>query len=202
MIDFRKSTVLYGGSFDPVHNGHLHVARECLRLKPEVEQMLFVPAYQSPDKQSTQASSADRLHFLELALHGTNFKSWSYEIQRHHPSFTIDTLKEAHRLGAKKEHLFWLMGADAYLNFEKWKSFEEIRELCRLLVVHRPDYLAHSKDPEDILLPIRLHGTSSTQLREQLAKGLLPPGELPDALEKHLHNLHLQGKNPYASLKI
>jgi len=201
LLDFRKKTVLYGGSFDPVHIGHIHVAKECLRLLPEIKELVFVPNYQNPDKTANQASSAERLHFLELALIGTPFKIWSYEIQRHHPSYTIETLTEAHRLGAKKSHLYWLMGADAYQNFEQWKNAEEIRNLCRLIIVHRPDFLAQGKDPEDILLPIRPHGASSSEIRERFYHGEFPEKSFPQALEKHLHNLYLQGEIPYVNFK-
>ncbi|NUM89533.1 MAG: nicotinate-nicotinamide nucleotide adenylyltransferase, partial [Bdellovibrionales bacterium] len=152
MIDFRKATALFGGAFDPVHAGHLHVAREVSRLKPDVEQLVFVPAWRSPGKPPPAAPAADRLHWLELAVRGTPFLVWSWELQRHHESFTVETLKEAHRLGAVKKRLFLVLGGDAYESFERWKNPGHIRELCRLLVAHRSGAPFLAKDPEDVLL--------------------------------------------------
>ncbi len=196
MIDFRKSTALFGGAFDPVHSGHVHVAREVSRLKPDLEQILFVPAWQSPGKPNPKASAAERLHWLELALKGTAFHVWSWELQRHHESFTVETLEEAHRLGAEKPRLYWVLGGDAYQSFEKWRHPDRIRELCRLLVVHRSGspFLAH--DPEDILLSIQPHPMSSTKIRDALRAGNPPPGAFPHALERHFLDLGL--KNPYS----
>lgn len=198
MLDFRQSTALFGGSFDPVHSGHLHVAREVLRLRPEIKQFLFVPAHISPGKPEPSASAAQRLHFLELSLQGTPFQVWSYELQRPGASYTASTLEEAHKLGAKKENLYWAMGADAYRDFETWHRKDRIRELTQLIVVERPGSPLRPHDPQDILLPITVHAMSSTLVRDALKRGEIIKNAFPPPLERHLNELILKSQNPYA----
>ena len=198
MLDFRKPTALFGGSFDPIHSGHLHVANEVLRLRPEIKSLFFVPAHISPGKPSPSASSAERLHFLELALHGTPFQAWSYELQRPGESYTIDTLEEAHKLGAQRERLYWVMGADTYRSFETWKRHESIRALAQLIVVDRPGSPLVSHNPQDILLSITPNGLSSSTIRGALKQGKIPENAFPPPLERHLNEMLLKSKNPYA----
>ncbi len=198
MLDFKQTTALYGGAFDPVHLGHLHVAREVLTAMPAIEQLAFVPANISPGKPALHASPEERLQFLELALQATPYKTWDYEVKKTGESFTVDTLREAHRLGALKQKLYWIMGADAYEGFDAWKKKDEIRALCRLIVVDRPGSEIRTKNQEDLVIHIPLHPLSSSAVRDALTQEKMPENALPPPLERHLANLLLQGKNPYA----
>ncbi len=201
MIDFNKPTALYGGSFDPVHEGHLHVAKEVQRLLPAIEQIVFVPAAQSPRKPDPQAAAELRFQWLEAATAGTDWDVWDYEWKKAGPSFTVESLEEAHRQGAQRERLYWILGTDAYATFPNWKNPERIRALCRLVVVNRSTHPLERQHPDDILLPILPHPASSTALRMALADFPAPTPSLPIAVRTEMEKLFLLSRNPYARKK-
>lgn len=171
---FREPTVLFGGSFDPIHEGHLHVARAVKAQLPQIKNFVFVPAAHSPGKPAALASAADRLHWLKLVAEPEGFHVWDYDLERSGESYTVETLEEAHRQGATRERLFWLVGADAYAGFSRWKNPARIRELSRLLVVNRPGEEISPQSSDDQIISIAPHPASSTEIREALARGENP----------------------------
>ncbi|MGZ3655272.1 MAG: nicotinate (nicotinamide) nucleotide adenylyltransferase [Bdellovibrionota bacterium] len=193
-LDFRQPTILFGGSFDPVHEGHLHVAREARSALPQFKQIVFVPAAHSPGRPGAIAPAEFRLKLLRTAVEPLGFKVWDLEISRGGTSFTVDTLEEAHAQGAQE--LLWLLGADAYARFSSWKNPERIRALCHLLVVDRPGQESHSQNPADRFIGIPPHPASSTAIRASLAAGEARPQWLPGAVAASLEKL-LPGTNPY-----
>lgn len=198
MIDFTKSTALYGGSFDPIHMGHLHVVRSVLEKMPQIKQVVLVPAGLSPGKKAPIASAEDRLAWLLLVGKTEGFKVWGTELHREGPSFTVNTLREATSLGSKKDHLYFILGSDSYQNFHNWKAPEQIRAMCRLVVVARPGFPVQLQNPEDIILETPTHPASSSETRQQLSQGKFPEESLPRALLEEFKNLSLNSKNPYA----
>ncbi len=199
-IDFRQPTVLYGGSFDPVHEGHLHVARSVLLRRHDIKQLIFVPAAHSPGKASAFATGEQRLAWLRLAAEPAGFSVWDFEILRGGESFTVETLAEAHRRGATSDRLFWLLGADAYTGFSRWKNPSGIRELCRLLVADRPGYEISPQHPADEFVSIEPHPASSSAIRADLAEGEIPAPWIPEALRAELEKV-LPLANPYVRKK-
>jgi nicotinate-nucleotide adenylyltransferase len=196
MIDFTLPTILYGGTFDPVHEGHLHVAHEVTAALPEVKQLIFIPAAHTPGKPVASASAAQRLAWLKLAVEPSGFKVWDVEFARGGESYTIDTLKSAAKMGARRENLYWLLGADAYYGFPQWKEPQQIRSFCRLLVVDRPGQSLAEQDSQDRFLSIPPHPASSSALRERLARGETAEDWLPKPVRSVLDKL-LPGQNPY-----
>jgi nicotinate-nucleotide adenylyltransferase len=193
--DFTKPTALFGGSFDPVHEGHLHVAREVKRLLPGA-QLVFVPASISPGKRELVAPGGLRLKWLQAVAAKEGFLVWDTELKRQGPSYTVDTLLEAHRLGAKKRDLFFVMGADSYQNFSRWRGPEKIRELCRIVVVTRPGSPL-SAGPEACVLTIPPHLASSTAIRKGLGQNPPLTDHLPPEVKSDLEDLTLLSQNPY-----
>lgn len=130
---------IFGGSFDPVHNGHLRLA-ECAREQLALDQVWFLPAASQPLKpQGPVATEADRLAMLELAVaEQKRFQVSSIEYKRGGVSYTVDTLREIRQLHPDAD-LYFLMGADSLADFAQWKSPGEILKLATLAVVHRPD---------------------------------------------------------------
>lgn len=192
------AVILYGGSFDPVHNGHLHIAKTA-RAKLKCKSVLFIPAHQNPMKDDLASSGSLRLKHLRLALKAFSFKVSTHELEREGTSYTIDTLHYFQKRFPKKR-LYWLMGADVYKTIERWKDAEKIRDAATVVVVVRGGHPIKQKDSRDILLKAQLSPWSSTKLRRSLAKGRVERGAFPKPLEKHLKKLILNGKNPYASL--
>lgn len=197
MIDFRKNTILFGGSFDPIHLGHLHIAREALKAVNPPAQLVFVPARESPGKPLPRASAEQRTAWIEESIRDAGYLLWDTELKRQGPSYTVETLEEAHRLGASRERLYWLLGADSYAHFESWKNPERIRELAILLVLSRPGTSLQRKDPRDVLREVAPHPASSSQIRAEIARGKIPDMLAPPVAE-WLKNLPLKSKNPYA----
>jgi nicotinate-nucleotide adenylyltransferase len=195
--DFSQPQALFGGSFDPVHLGHLHVAANVAEALPGW-QVNFVPAHLSPGKPPPLASGADRLLWLEKAVAGIGFGVWDSELRRQGISYTADTLAEARRLGAQSDRLAWITGADAYASLPEWKDSARLRSLCRIIVVNRPGHPVEPQNAADLILSIPPHDASSTAVRAGLAAS--PPlfNHLPDGVRSELERMILLSQNPYA----
>jgi nicotinate-nucleotide adenylyltransferase len=129
---------VFGGSFDPVHFGHLRLA-ECCWRQAGLDELLFVPAARQPHKpQAPRASDEDRVAMLELAIDGrAEFGVSTIEIRRGGLSYTVDTLR-AIRAERPGDELFFLMGADTLADLPHWREPAAICELATPLVVGRP----------------------------------------------------------------
>jgi len=128
---------VYGGSFDPVHLGHIRIAREvCVSL--DLEQVLFIPNCNPPHRASAAVSTEDRVAMLRLAVdHETQFKIDLREIKRVGVSYMIDTLKSI-REDYPSTSLILLVGEDAFNNFDQWRCWRDIFSLCHIAIINRP----------------------------------------------------------------
>ncbi|MGE3260846.1 MAG: nicotinate (nicotinamide) nucleotide adenylyltransferase [Bacteriovoracia bacterium] len=201
MIDFRRSTALFGGSFDPVHDGHLHIAKSLRERRPDIEQIVFVPTSHSPGKAPALASAEDRLRWLKLVTEPLGFLVWDEEILRGGESYTVDTLKAAHAHGAAKERLYWVVGGDAYVHFTHWRDPGTIRSLAQLIVVNRPGILLPAQSPGDVILEIVPHTASSSGIRAALAAEEQTIPYLPEPVRQDLTGLFLRSASPYVRKK-
>ena len=184
---------LFGGSFDPVHCGHLLVAQAaCEELR--LDRLFFIPAAQSPFKpQSAPAPAAERLKLLRLALAGwTNCEVDGQELARGGTSFTIDTLRDYARRFPEAD-LFYLIGADHVPTLPKWRDAAELAELAEFVVIPRP-----GQAPVPFPPPFRgqeLSGfpldVSSSQIRARVKAGLSIRGLVPDAVAEAIRNSKL-----------
>ena len=139
---------LFGGSFDPVHYGHLLLA-ECCREQCRLDAVWFVPAAVPPHKQDQELSpAADRIEMLKLAIGGHDvFDVYTGEIDRGGVSFTVETLEQLHEESPDTE-MFFLMGADSLGDLPTWREPKRICELAIPAVVRR----AGSPEPDDSAL--------------------------------------------------
>jgi len=169
--------VLLGGTFDPIHLGHLILAQEVLD-KAEADRILFVPAGVPPHKIGAPVSEArHRLEMVKMAIAGNpQFKVSEVEIRRNGPSFTIDTL-HAIRSGLKdSDELGLIVGADQVVEFETWKDYRTIATKFRLFLTTRaglpePDREKHPYLRNAVLVPIPSIEISSTDIRERVRQG-------------------------------
>jgi len=179
---------LYGGSFDPVHLGHLLVAQAAVE-ELNLDRLIFIPAAQSPFKPDSQPASApERLRLLRLALAGrTNYQIDEQEIQRGGVSYTIDTLRDYARRFPGAE-LFYLIGTDHVSRLKEWRHSDELARLAIFVVIPRP-----GESPAAFPAPFRgqtLKGfplaVSSPQIRARLKAGLpiepLVPAAVAEAI--------------------
>ena len=197
---------LFGGSFDPVHYGHLLLA-ECCREQCRLDRVWFLPAAVPPHKQGRQLTpAAVRIEMLQLAIAGHEaFAVDRYEVDRGGVSYTVDTLRHF-RGGDPDGELFLLMGADMLHDLPQWREADKICQLAIPVVVRRPgvgelDFgcLAGLASPERIELARRHQvdmpqiGLSSTDIRRRVAEGLSIRYHSPRAVEKYIETHQLYG---------
>jgi nicotinate-nucleotide adenylyltransferase len=130
---------LFGGTFDPIHNGHWRVAMDVLQ-QFKLDKIHFIPCALQPNKTNGPvASGSDRVAMLQLALRNNpRFEICDIEIQRQGPSYTVDTLNyfaSSHPAGTR---FHFIIGIDAFLEIDTWKSYLRLFELAAFIVMNRP----------------------------------------------------------------
>jgi len=181
---------LFGGSFDPVHCGHLLVAQAaCEELG--LARLFFIPAAQSPFKpQTAPAPAVERVKLLRLALAGQpNYEVDEQEIARGGTSFTVDTLRDYAKRFAGAQ-LFYLVGADHVPTLPKWRDAAELATLAEFVVIPRPGqptdhFPAPFRGRELGGFPL---GVSSSQIRARVKQGLSIRGLAPDTVVEAIAN--------------
>jgi nicotinate-nucleotide adenylyltransferase len=200
---------IMGGTFDPIHYGHLRSALEAAEAL-SLQKVLFIPTHTPLLKQQPICTEQDRLMMIKLAINDTPFFQLDErEITRKGCSYTIDTLK-ALRIDYPEEQFAFLLGADAFANFKQWKDWRAIMEHVHLAVLHRPDYPLDSSDWESwqwamdscllddtvsgriFPLPVTPLSISSTFIRRQLSQQktvrfLLPENVLSYIVDRNLY---------------
>ncbi len=129
---------VFGGTFDPIHFGHLRLAEE-MALALRLSRVLFIPAGQPPHRESPRIAAMHRLEMVRRAIAGNPvFAVDAREVQREQPSYTVDTLTSLRdELGAEQS-LWLLLGADAFLGLAGWHHWQRLFELANIAVVTRP----------------------------------------------------------------
>ena len=179
---------LVGGTFDPIHLGHLAVARAALECGP-LDRVLLVPSARPPHRRPAEAPAEDRYQMARVAVAGmAGVQVSDVELRRSGPSYTVDTLAELQAEHPDAE-LFLVLGWDAAREIPSWHQPERVLELARLIVVNRPglpapaagDLRAAGLDPERVILcPAGTPNINATHVRRVLAEsgsldGLLDP---------------------------
>ncbi|MBI3522256.1 MAG: nicotinate (nicotinamide) nucleotide adenylyltransferase [Chloroflexi bacterium] len=183
---------IFGGTFDPVHVGHLAIASAALESVP-LDRVLFVPAKRSPLKDRLPlASEADRLTMLEAAIAGEpRFSVSRAELEREGPSYTADTLE---RLAGRVEQdqLFLILGGDAVVDFERWHRPDRIVQLATLLVAARPGAPDPVEGERRLVFDAPRLDISSRELRARALRGRSLRYLVPDAVWRHIeeHGLY------------
>ena len=182
-----KRTVIFGGSFDPIHVGHMALAREvCLRgLADEV---WFMVSPQNPHKQGSRLSDEQqRLQMVQMAIEGMpGIKACDFEFSLPRPSYTLNTLTALDEAYPDQEFSL-LIGADNWEKFDKWYKGDEILSRYGVIVYPR------GNDSEPALpagvrwLPARLHDVSSTMVRTAVAAGEDIASMVPAAVARYIN---------------
>lgn len=194
---------IFGGSFNPVHLGHLLLAEYC-REAVRLDQVWFVPAAQPPHKQDQQlAPAADRVQMLKLAIGGhRSFEVWTHEIDRGGVSYTYETLEHLREIRPDDE-LFLLIGADSLEDLPRWRQPATVLALASPVVVGRVgspidwESLARLVDAPRLESFARLAVTmplielSSTEMRRRVQAGLSICYQTPRAVEKYIETAKL-----------
>ena len=176
---------IFGGTFDPIHEGHLALARAAAG-RYQLERVLFVPAAHPPHKAGvTHAPYADRVAMAELACEGEARFEVSRLEQDTARSYSIDTIEKVRAGLAAEDVLYFLIGADAFAEIQTWYRWREVIARVRFLVVSRPGHEYRAPQGavfdriDDLEVPI-----SSSDIRRALAAGEQPAG-LPEAVREY-----------------
>lgn len=203
-----KRIGLFGGTFDPVHIGHLRGALEVAELMG-FDELRLIPSARPPHRETPQVSATDRLEMVQRAVADLPpLRVDDRELKRDRPSWTIDTLESVRAELGTDDSLYLLLGWDAFCGLPSWHRWEELLEHCHILVLQRPD--ADSEPPEalrDLLAarsvadPLALAGrggqisfvwqaplaVSATQIRQLLATARSVRFLVPDAVLAYIH---------------
>lgn len=181
---------LLGGTFDPVHNAHLEMARSAL-AHLALEKLLFIPTGAPPYRKPPVASAEDRLAMLELALAGEpRFGIDERELAPQATGFTVDTLKALRAELGAATRIYFLLGADQYAKLASWRHPEEVRRLATLAVFARPGFGVPGEDVETV--PLAPMAISASEVRARAARGADLAGLVPEAVANYIraHGLY------------
>jgi nicotinate-nucleotide adenylyltransferase len=145
--DLRPIGVL-GGTFDPIHYGHLRLGWDAL-CKLALQQVMFTPCHLPPHRTDPETAAEHRLAMAHLAcadIDGFAVNGW--ELQQDKPSYSIDTLTHLREIFGPRQPLIFIMGMDAFAGFCRWHRWQELLELCHLCVAHRPHSLPLPPDSD------------------------------------------------------
>ena len=185
---------IMGGTFDPIHNGHLFIAEEA-RVRCRLDQVLFLPNGHPPHKPERSVTlPAHRLAMTQLAIQGNlHFRCSEMEIQRKGLSYTVDTLTQLHQEYPQAE-LTYITGVDTIADFLSWRRHAEVIGLATFVAISRPGYTWESltkRLPADYLAKIQLLdsleiGISSTEIRIRIQQGLPVRYLLPESVWEYV----------------
>lgn len=198
-----KKLGILGGTFDPIHNGHICLAQAIYEAM-QLERVIFIPAYIAPHKIGQDfAPAADRYNMTVLATQGYPYFCVSdMEIKRSGVSYTIDTVREMQRLHPDYE-LYFIIGADSVPMLHTWHKIDELLELVTFVAAGRPGYshvidaaaaklgqIAYDKIK---LLPTPEYAVSSTEIRQRIRTGAGLVDLVPVAVEQYIkeHDLYI-----------
>lgn len=200
---YSNGILLFGGTFDPIHYGHLLVSRNAAE-QLAVEKIILIPAAQPPHKQQLGLTAVqERLGMTRLAVEDDElFEVSDCELQRSGPGYTLDTVRYfRERYGAQKR-LYWLIGADTIKDLPYWYKIEQLVEECTIVTAGRPNcatanlsFLEKKLDGNQIthlrkhILDTPLVDISSTTIRKRVREGLpisyLVPTKVRDYIVEH-----------------
>lgn len=185
---------VYGGTFDPIHNGHLHAASH-VQQAYALDIVIFIPTGQSWQK-SGVSSASDRLAMVELAVAGHPLFTVSrVDIDRAGPTYTVQTLTDL-AVRHPDAELFFVLGNDAYAGIDSWKDSEMLTELAQLVVMVRADRAeggVFPLKPRVNLMEIAALPISATEIRQRVRDGKSIAGLVPEEVERYIHEHHLYG---------
>ncbi len=204
-----KSVALFGGTFNPIHFGHLAIAEE-VRNKHNIDKVIFVPTNLPPHKDSTDLADAKkRLIMTHLAtVSNPCFETSSFEIDRGGKSYSIDTVKYFYQLFKGKAELYFIIGADMLTEISAWKNIDELLKMCRFIAVSRAgydvqkifnrhfltseNYVVASELLENIIIEeMPILDISATNIRRRVTEWKSIKYLVPESVEQFIHNQQL-----------
>lgn len=203
----RRKEAILGGTFDPIHNGHLRLALE-LQQTLQLDRMSLMPCHRPVHRDNPGATADRRAEMVRLAIAACpQLVLDERELQRDRPSYTFDTLYDIRAEVGPDISLSWVVGMDSFIQLSSWYRWQELLDLAHLIVIGRPGYdvPVHGAEAEllqahkassnmldlapfgSIVLPaLSMLDISATAIRQHLAQGLSPRYLLPDNICDYL----------------
>jgi nicotinate-nucleotide adenylyltransferase len=187
---------IMGGTFDPIHNGHLVAASE-VASRFLLDEVVFVPTGQPWQKANYDVSAAEDRYLMTVIATASNprFHVSRVDVDREGPTYTVDTLRDMRAVYGPKVELFFITGADALDKILSWKDADQIFEVAHLVGVTRPGFVlsdAHLPGATVSLVQVPAMAISSTDCRRRVAEGqpvwyLVPDGVVQYIAKRHLY---------------
>lgn len=194
----KKKIGLMGGTFDPIHYGHL-VAAEEARTNFDLSKVIFIPAGNPPHKKDYTVTDAEHRYIMTALAVNSNpfFEVSRVEIDREGYTYTVDTLKWFKEKYKDAVEIFFISGADAILDILTWKKVEEVMNYCTFIAATRPGYTSEQlerkvKEVKEIygkdifVLEVTGMAISSTEIRKKVKNGQSIKYLLPEAVEYYI----------------
>jgi len=194
---------IMGGTFDPVHYGHL-VTAESVRAHYGLQEVVFVPTGMPPHKSPQLVSEAEHRYLMTVLATATNpaFSVSRSEIDRPGPSFTADTVREVRRSRGRQTEVMFITGADAVRQLATWSRLDEIFQYCEVVAASRPGYPFAEFEQEIAQLPRsvrqRIHflevpalAISSSDIRHRVAEGMPIRYLVPESVKSYIDKMGL-----------
>lgn len=203
----KKKFGIMGGTFDPIHFGHLVIANEVLD-KYNMEKIIFIPVGNPPHKKGPRASSLDRFLMTNIAtLSNDKFIVSDIEIKSSEKSYTINTVRELLKVYENAEFYF-ITGTDAIIDLPNWHETEELLKLCKFIAVGRQGYstfeieekineIRSQYDGQIELLQVPMLQISSTDIRKRIRFGRSAKYLLPETVEQYIIKNNLYAENEF-----
>ncbi|ADL07534.1 nicotinate-nucleotide adenylyltransferase [Thermosediminibacter oceani] len=189
---------IMGGTFDPIHFGHLVTAEEA-RINFKLDKVVFVPAGNPPHKKNYKVSDAEHRYLMTALAINSNpyFEVSRIEIERSGYTYTVDTLRQFVDIYGRDTSLFFITGADAVLDILTWKDVKDVLSYCNFIAATRPGYpvnrlkekLAEIKElygTHVYLLEVTAMAISSTEIRRRIKEGISIKYLIPENVEAYI----------------
>ena len=186
---------IFGGTFDPIHNGHLITAQSVRELR-NLDKIIFIPSFVSPHKADINSAKPEhRLEMIKLATESINFFDYDdYEITKGGISYTLDTLREFKK---RYDYLEFIIGYDNIFEFHTWNKPDELMKLAKIIVLRRKS--SHPFTLEDkyvksaIFVETRGIEISATDIRQRVKNGKPIHFLVPEKVKEYIYNFNLYG---------
>lgn len=198
MAEIKHRVGILGGTFDPIHNGHLMTA-EAVRDEYDMEKVLFIPAAQPPHKLGRKISSAEDRYMMTVLATCSNpyFEVSDIELRREGPSYTVDTVRALIRASGGDTDYYFIVGTDIIREIHTWERIEELLAICPFIAASRPGCRPDVERTRELLgdlgvRQIHLLNTpeleiSSTDIRERVAEGRSIKYIVPPEVEHYIY---------------
>lgn len=192
MMESKKKTGLYFGSFNPIHTGHMIIASYMVEFTDLEEVWLVISPHNPLKEKKSLLADHHRLALANIAVEDEpRIRTTNIEFKMPQPSYTIDTITRLEEKYPEREFIL-IAGTDIFPTFHKWKNYEELLNRCKIYVYNRPGYSAgeYSNHPSIRIYKAPLMEISSSFIRKSIAKGKDMRYFLPERVYKYIREMH------------